>query len=66
MSNWAKKVGAAIELQTFVSSEAFLFRYEEDKTFDILLLDIEMAEMDGVSLSRGCYEKLNRAMIEWF
>ncbi len=52
VSNWAKKAGEAIEVQTFASAEAFLFRYEEDKSFDILLLDIEMAEMDGVTLAR--------------
>ena len=41
-----------MEVQTFHSAEAFLFKYEEDKAFDILLLDIEMEEMDGVTLAR--------------
>ncbi len=52
VSNWAKKADEAIEVQTFASAEAFLFQYVEDKAFDILLLDIEMAEMDGVTLAR--------------
>ena len=52
VSNWAKKKGEMMEVQTFASAEAFLFEYEEDKSFDILLLDIEMAEMDGVTLAR--------------
>ncbi len=52
VSKWAKKADEAIEVQTFASAEAFLFQYEEDKAFDILLLDIEMAKMDGVTLAR--------------
>ena len=30
----------------------FLFRYEEDRRCDILILDVEMGSMDGVSLAR--------------
>ena len=41
-----------VQVKGFPSAEAFLFQYEEEKDFDILLLDIEMAEMDGVSLAR--------------
>lgn len=52
VSKWAKKVSEIVEVQTFHSAEAFLFKYEEDKAFDILLLDIEMEEMDGVTLAR--------------
>ena len=36
---------------TFSSAEEFLFNYEEEKDYDILLLDIEMKGMDGVSLA---------------
>jgi len=52
VSKWAKKASEIVEVQTFRSAEAFLFEYEEDKAFDILLLDIEMEEMDGVTLAR--------------
>lgn len=52
VSKWAKSYGAVVEVLTFLSAEAFWFQYEEDKAFDILLLDIEMAEMDGVTLAR--------------
>lgn len=52
VSKWAKKASEIVEVQTFHSAEAFLFEYEEDKAFDILLLDIEMEEMDGVTLAR--------------
>lgn len=32
--------------------ESFLFRYDEYKAFDILLFDVEMSGMDGVSAAR--------------
>lgn len=52
VSRWASLSGQEAEISVFESAEAFLFAYEENKTYDILLLDIEMGEMDGVSLAR--------------
>ncbi|MBQ9133732.1 MAG: response regulator transcription factor [Clostridia bacterium] len=49
---WAKERAHLAEVQTFSSAEAFLFAYSEDKSFDILLLDIEMGRMNGVELAR--------------
>lgn len=49
---WASTKGHAVELFDFPSAESFLFRYEEDKRFDILLLDIEMGGMDGVTMAK--------------
>ena len=49
---WAKSRALAVELERHPSAEAFLFRYEADKTCDLLLLDIEMTGMDGVSLAK--------------
>jgi len=49
---WARQAGAETDMERFPSAEAFLFRYEERRDFDILLLDIEMAGMDGVTLAR--------------
>lgn len=51
-AQWARQAGEEIETERFPSAEAFLFRCEERRDFDILLLDIEMAEMDGVTLAR--------------
>lgn len=34
------------------SAEAFLFHYAEKKDYDILLLDIEMGAIDGVTLAK--------------
>ncbi len=52
-ARWARRTGAAVETERFPSAEAFLFRYEERRDFDVLLLDIEMTGMDGVELARA-------------
>ncbi len=52
LSRWASERGAELRVEHFPSAESFLFRYEEDKSWDILLLDIEMGEMDGVSMAK--------------
>lgn len=49
---WAGQRGVPVHIDTFPSSEAFLFQYAENKNYDILLLDIEMGKMDGVSLAK--------------
>ncbi len=53
---WASKAEAAVSISGFSSAEAFLFKYEEDKSFDILLLDIQMAAMDGIELAEKIRE----------
>ena len=52
LNEWAKEKGKSVQTEIFPSSEAFLFQYEDDKTFDLLILDIEMAQMDGVTLAK--------------
>ena len=51
VKGWAKDRTAIIK--TFPSAEAFLFNYAEEKDFDILLLDIEMGKMDGVTMAKA-------------
>jgi len=51
-ARWARQAGAEVDMERFPSAEAFLFRYEERRDFDVLLLDIEMGGMDGVTLAR--------------
>lgn len=51
-AQWAKQAGLRLETERFPSAEAFLFRYEEHRDFDVLLLDIEMTGMDGVELAK--------------
>ncbi len=51
-AQWAGRAGVELDTERFPSAEAFLFRYAERRDFDVLLLDIEMAGMDGVTLAR--------------
>ncbi len=51
-SAWGKHGGHTLQLETVHSAEAFLFRYEDDKTCDILLLDVEMPGKSGVELAK--------------
>lgn len=52
VAQWARQTGLSVHTSLFPSAEAFLFQYEEERDFDILLLDIEMGGMDGVELAR--------------
>ena len=52
VQSWAAKSALTADVYTFDSSEAFLFTYDADKSFDILLLDIQMKQMDGVELAK--------------
>lgn len=52
LKRWAASAGTVLNIESFPSAEAFLFRYEEDRSFDLLLLDIEMGQMSGVELAR--------------
>ena len=49
---WAEGQKIAVQLELFPSAEAFLFQYAERKDWDLLLLDIEMGNMDGVSMAK--------------
>ena len=49
---WADERGAEVNAEIYPSAESFLFAYDENKAYDMLLLDIEMGGMDGVSMAR--------------
>lgn len=49
---WAADRDHRVTVALYPSAESFLFRYAEDKNLQVLLLDIEMGPMDGVSLAR--------------
>ncbi|MDE5932885.1 MAG: LytTR family DNA-binding domain-containing protein [Lachnospiraceae bacterium] len=52
LEKWAESTRTALKIENYPSAEAFLFQYEEDKAFDLLLLDIEMGKMSGLELAR--------------
>lgn len=56
VQEWAKATKTSVNISGFASAEAFLFKYEEDKNFDILLLDIQMKAMDGIELAEKIRE----------
>lgn len=41
VSDWSRSLGHSCEILCYPSAEAFLFAYEEEKRWDILLLDKE-------------------------
>lgn len=49
---WASERGDTARIELFSSAESFLFQYAEESDFDILLLDIEMGGMDGVTMAK--------------
>ena len=49
---WAVARGHTVRVEPFLSAESFLFHYAEKGDYDILLLDIELGAMDGVSLAK--------------
>ena len=57
VSAWSNENGHICEIRTFPSTEAFLFAYEDDKAYDILLLDIEMKHITGVDLAKSIRKK---------
>ena len=50
--SWAEQNSRTLQAELFASAEEFLFHYAEHKDYDILLLDIEMPGMDGVTMAR--------------
>lgn len=63
VTRWAETAGHTVGISTFPSAESFLFQYEDERNFDILLLDIEMGEMNGVELAKRVREDGGAAQI---
>ncbi|MBQ8293482.1 MAG: response regulator transcription factor [Bacilli bacterium] len=50
INSWKKS--SELNIKTFHNAESFLFDYEENKDYDILLLDIEMDKINGIELAK--------------
>lgn len=61
VSIWAKSRHIELHIHIFNSAESFLFEYDGNKDFDILLLDVEMGTMDGVSMAK-CIRQHNETV----
>lgn len=63
VSAWGKQNSCACDINIFNSAEAFLFEYEDNKTYDILLLDVEMKSITGIELAKRIRKDNNRSEI---
>ena len=52
LHEWAKEQSVLLEVVPFCNAESFLFHWEDDKKFDLLVLDIEMGELSGMELAK--------------
>lgn len=52
VKRWATEKNHVVHTDTFTSAENFMFHYAEESNYDILLLDIEMGAMDGVTMAK--------------
>ena len=52
VQKWSSSNSHLVHIDSYSSAESFLFNYEQNKDYDILLLDIEMGAMDGVSMAK--------------
>ncbi len=52
VSQWANEYNFNVNISEFKSAEHFLFYYEDNKNFNILLLDIEMGKLNGIDLAK--------------
>ena len=49
---WGELSKTALSISSYISAESFMFAYETDKSADILLLDIHMEGIDGLTLAK--------------
>ena len=63
VERWAASAGHVVHIDTFSSAENFLFHYAEENDYDILLLDIEMGDMDGVTMAKQLRENNDTVQI---
>ncbi len=52
VSLWASRLDFTVNIKEFISAESFLFHNEGNINYDIILLDIEMGEINGVELAK--------------
>lgn len=63
VSAWGRQNHYICDIKIFYSAEAFLFEYEDNKAYDILLLDVEMNNISGIELAKRIRKDNNRAEI---
>ena len=54
---WAADNKVALETELFASGESFWFAWEDDSSYDLLIFDIEMGQLNGMELAAGIRRK---------
>ena len=57
VEKWADEEGINPSIELFKSAESFHFEWLEDSSYDIILLDIQMAELSDIELAKLIREK---------
>ena len=52
LEKWSKEKNVKLSAKSFPSAESFLFEWEENKEFDILFVDIQMKEINGMEMAK--------------
>ena len=52
LQKWAVAKGQQLRIDQYSSAESFLFAFEDQKDYDLLILDIKMQDVDGMELAR--------------
>ena len=63
ISAWSAQNRYICDVAAFASAESFLFAYEDNKIYDILLLDVEMKDITGIELAKRVRRDSSRAEI---
>lgn len=63
VEGYCKENGIACEIKLYTDSKMLLYDVQENMFFDMLFLDIEMPELNGMELAAGIREKLSNALI---
>lgn len=57
IEKWSKGRNVPVTIAAFPSAESFLFTWEEEKDFDVLFVDIQMKEMNGMEMAKRVREQ---------
>lgn len=52
LTKWARQQNIELTVLPFPNAESFVYAWEEDKAFDLLILDIEMGKCNGMELAK--------------
>ncbi len=63
LEEWSKLSGISLEMKLFQSGENFMFFWEEDKEYDLLIFDVGLGRMSGLELAAKIRQQDNEIPI---